>query len=34
MFDIPSSNEKEVTITLDYAKEKLGKVNIQRLKAA
>jgi len=34
MFDIPSSEEKEVTITLDYAKEKMGKVNIQRLKAA
>jgi len=34
MFDIPSSDEKEVTISLDYAKEKLGKINIQRLKAA
>ncbi|HAN19980.1 MAG: ATP-dependent protease ATP-binding subunit ClpX [Bacteroidetes bacterium GWC2_33_15] len=34
MFDIPSSEEKTVKITLDYAKEKLAKVNIQRLKAA
>ena len=34
MFDMPSKNEKEVLITLEYAKEKMGKVNIQRLKAA
>jgi len=34
MFDIPSSDEKNVKITLDYAKEKLAKVNVQRLKAA
>ncbi|MGM0408036.1 MAG: AAA family ATPase, partial [Bacteroidota bacterium] len=34
MFDMPSETETEITITLDYAKEKLGKTNIQRLKAA
>lgn len=34
MFDMPSSDEKEVTITLAYAKEKMSKVNLQRLKAA
>ena len=34
MFDIPSSEEKEVNITVEYAKEKMGKINIQRLKAA
>ncbi len=34
MFDIPSSEEKEVNITIEYAKEKMDKVNIQRLKAA
>ncbi len=34
MFDIPSTDEKEVVITLEYAKDKMGKVNIQRLKAA
>ena len=34
MFDIPSTEEKEVTITYDYAKEQLGKVNLKRLKAA
>lgn len=34
MFDLPSKKETEVTITLEYAKEKLGKANIQRLKAA
>ncbi len=34
MFDMPSKKDKEVTITLDYAKEKLGKTNVQRLKAA
>ncbi len=34
MFDMPSKNEKEVLITLEYAKEKMGKINIQRLKAA
>jgi len=34
MFDMPSKKDKELTITLEYAKEKLGKTNIQRLKAA
>ncbi|OFX85654.1 MAG: ATP-dependent protease ATP-binding subunit ClpX [Bacteroidetes bacterium GWF2_33_16] len=34
MFDIPSTDEKTVKITLEYAKEKLAKTNIQRLKAA
>jgi ATP-dependent Clp protease ATP-binding subunit ClpX len=34
MFDIPSTDEKNVKITLQYAEEKLAKVNIQRLKAA
>ncbi|MFC2096193.1 ATP-dependent Clp protease ATP-binding subunit ClpX [Bacteroidota bacterium] len=34
MFDIPSSEDKEVVITLEYAKDRMGKVNIQRLKAA
>lgn len=34
MFDMPSKDDKEVLITLEYAKEKMGKVNIQRLKAA
>jgi len=34
MFDMPSKKDKEITITLEYAKEKLGKTNIQRLKAA
>jgi ATP-dependent Clp protease ATP-binding subunit ClpX len=34
MFDMPSKDETEANITLEYAKEKLVKVNIQRLKAA
>lgn len=34
MYDIPSTDEKEVTITLEYAKEKMNKANLQRLKAA
>src|SRR6056297_43500 len=34
MFDMPSKKDKEITITIDDAKEKLGKTNIQRLKAA
>src|SRR6056297_2734879 len=34
MFDMPSKKDKEITITIDYAKEKLGKTNIHRLKAA
>lgn len=34
MYDMPSSDEKEVEITLKYAKDKLGKVNMHRLKVA
>ena len=34
MFDIPSTGEKEVTITCDYAQEKLERVNANKLKAA
>jgi ATP-dependent Clp protease ATP-binding subunit ClpX len=34
MYDMPSSEENEIEITLDYAKEKLGKVNMHRLKVA
>jgi len=34
MFELPSKKEKEVKITLKYAKEKLEKANISRLKAA
>ncbi|MCB8994027.1 MAG: ATP-dependent Clp protease ATP-binding subunit ClpX [Bacteroidales bacterium] len=32
MFELPSKNEKSVSINLSYAKEKLEKANIQRLK--
>lgn len=34
MFDMPSKKEKDILITLEYAKEKMGKINIQKLKAA
>ena len=34
MFDVPSSGEKEITITLDYAHEKIDKMNANKLKAA
>jgi len=34
MFELPSSEESEINITVDYAKSKVEKVNIQRLKAA
>jgi len=34
MYEMPSSNEKELLITLDYARTKLEKVNINRLKIA
>ncbi len=34
MYDMPSSDETEVEITLKYAKDKLGKVNMHRLKVA
>ena len=34
MYEMPSSNEKTLHIDLDYAKEKLKKANIEKLKAA
>ena len=34
MFDVPTTGEKEVTITCDYAREKLDRVNANKLKAA
>jgi len=34
MYELPSSEESEVTITVDYAKSKMEKINMQRLKAA
>jgi ATP-dependent Clp protease ATP-binding subunit ClpX len=34
MFDMPSKKDKEVLITFEYAKEKMDRVNIQKLKAA
>jgi len=34
MFDVPSTGEKEITITCDYAREKLDRVNVNKLKAA
>jgi ATP-dependent Clp protease ATP-binding subunit ClpX len=34
MFELPSGDEKEIQINFDYAKNKLEKINIQRLKAA
>ena len=34
MFDVPSTGEKEITITCDHAREKLDKVNVNKLKAA
>lgn len=34
MFDMPSKDETDICITLEYAKEQMGKINIQRLKAA
>jgi len=34
MFDVPSTEEKEITITCNYAREKLDRVNANRLKAA
>ena len=34
MFDMPSKDETEINITFEYAKEKMDKINIQRLKAA
>ncbi len=34
MFDMPSKKETEIKITFEYAKERMDKINIQRLKAA
>ncbi|MDD3892170.1 MAG: ATP-dependent Clp protease ATP-binding subunit ClpX [Bacteroidales bacterium] len=34
MFELPSGNEKDMFINLDYAKKKMEKANIKRLKAA
>lgn len=34
MFDMPSKEEKEVLITLEYAKDRMSKINIHKLKAA
>jgi ATP-dependent Clp protease ATP-binding subunit ClpX len=34
MFELPSSGENEITITEDYAKSKVEKINLHRLKAA
>lgn len=33
MFEIPSQNKKQITITKAYAEEKLGHVNVQKLRA-
>ena len=34
MFEVPSTGEKEITITADYAREKIDKVNVNKLRAA
>lgn len=34
MFELPSTDQKEITISLDYAQSKMEKINLQRLKAA
>jgi hypothetical protein len=34
MFELPSSGENEITITEEYAKSKVEKINLHRLKAA
>jgi len=34
MYDLPSKQEKEVIVNLDYAREKIEKVNLNRLKVA
>lgn len=34
MFELPSSDEKEMTISVEYARSKVEKINLQRLKAA
>ena len=34
MFEFPDQNVEEVTVALDYAKEKIEKLNFKRLRAA
>jgi ATP-dependent Clp protease ATP-binding subunit ClpX len=34
MFEQPSTDESEIVITSDYAKSKVEKINLHRLKAA
>jgi hypothetical protein len=34
MFDLPSNDMRELLISLSYAKEKIEKTNVGRLKAA
>ncbi len=34
MYDLPSKHEKEVIVNLDYAREKIEKINLNRLKVA
>jgi ATP-dependent Clp protease ATP-binding subunit ClpX len=34
MFETPSDSKKEIEVSLDYAKDKIGKVNMHRLKVA
>ena len=34
MFELPSTGEKEITISCDYARDKLDRVNVNKLKAA
>lgn len=34
MFELPSGNDREMNITLEYAQKKLEKANVKRLKAA
>ncbi len=34
MFELPSTEESEITITSEYARSKVEKINLQRLKAA
>ena len=34
MYEMPSKNEKELTVTIEYAQSKIEKANINRLKIA
>jgi hypothetical protein len=34
MYEMPSSNEKKLVVTLEYAKSKIEKANSHRLKIA